>query len=75
MATVEMIRRRLVPLVQEGVITDPAVAQASAGSEREVFTVAIRVAKTTKLPAARIEQMVREAAADLDVDLVLNFVA
>lgn len=75
MANAEKIRRRLVPLVQEGIIMGPIISPAHSITGREAFTVTVRPAKGTKLPLDRIGQIVRKAAMDLDVELILDFLA
>ena len=73
MVTEEMVRRRLVPMVQEGVLLVSGIQVATSSLGRHAVRVQIRHAPTSNLSTEKLDQVVRNACADLDMVLILDF--
>ena len=72
MVTEEMVRRRLVPLVQEGALLVSEIHVAPSPIGKATAQVRILRAPTSKVPDDRLDLLVRDAVADLDVVLIVN---
>ncbi|MEJ1933662.1 hypothetical protein WDZ92_25965 [Nostoc sp. NIES-2111] len=72
MVTEEMVRRRLVPLVQDGVVLLLNIQVATSSLGRDAVVVQVRRAPTRKLSVEKIDQIVRKAVSDLDMVLVID---
>ncbi len=72
MVTEEMVRRRLVPLAQEGVLLLSEIQVAPSSLGRDAVRVQIRRTATSRLPVEKIDQLVRKAVSDLDVVMIVD---
>lgn len=74
MVSEEMIRRRLVPLVQDGVLLVSEIRVSTSSMGRATVQVSVRKAPTSKLAQEKVDALAQEALADLDVALIVHHV-
>ncbi|MEJ1936267.1 hypothetical protein WDZ92_39245 [Nostoc sp. NIES-2111] len=70
MVTEEMVRRRLIPLVQDGVLRISEIKIATSSMGRTIVQVSIDKGATFNLSMEQINDALQRAVSDLDVTLI-----